>query len=113
MSPRFISVPVQGANKTLLGGLALPRVPLLATLKCQQTRTMSRDASGQSDINKMKVEPDGSFKRAPSSFRNFVQKGGQFPPEKGKPAKIRFHVQISKRPVADRYHLYVSYACRE
>jgi putative glutathione S-transferase len=39
------------------------------------------------------MESDGSFKRAPSSFRNFVQPGGQFPPEK------------------DRYHLYVSYAC--
>ncbi|KAH9976215.1 glutathione S-transferase [Lactifluus volemus] len=36
---------------------------------------------------------DGSFKRPPSSFRNFIQAGGQFPPER------------------DRYHLYVSYAC--
>ncbi|KAI0000875.1 hypothetical protein BJV77DRAFT_1057809 [Russula vinacea] len=35
----------------------------------------------------------GAFKRAASTFRNFVQAGGQFPPEK------------------DRYHLYVSYAC--
>ncbi|KAF8270467.1 glutathione S-transferase [Lactarius quietus] len=54
---------------------------------------MSRDVSHFSDISKSKTEADGSFKRAPSSFRNFIQVGDQFPPEK------------------DRYHLYVSYAC--
>jgi len=53
----------------------------------------SRDTSGQSDIQKMKPEADGSFKRAPSSFRDFIQKGGKFEAKKG------------------RYHLYVSYAC--
>ncbi|TFK73348.1 hypothetical protein BDN72DRAFT_869118 [Pluteus cervinus] len=41
----------------------------------------------------MKTEDDGSFKRAPSSYRNVVEKGGKHEPE------------------ADRYHLYVSYAC--
>jgi len=41
----------------------------------------------------MTTEPGGAFKRAPSSFRNFIQAGGEFPPER------------------DRYHLYVSYAC--
>ncbi|KAI0050359.1 glutathione S-transferase [Auriscalpium vulgare] len=54
---------------------------------------MSRDVSHQTDISKMKLEQDGSFKRAASSFRNFIKAGGEFPPEK------------------DRYHLYVSYAC--
>ncbi|TAQ87535.1 hypothetical protein B7494_g4140 [Chlorociboria aeruginascens] len=42
------------------------------------------------------VAPDdksGEFKRPQSQMRNFIQKGGEFPPEKG------------------RYHLYVSYAC--
>ncbi|TFY76199.1 hypothetical protein EWM64_g7811, partial [Hericium alpestre] len=53
----------------------------------------TRDVTGQTDISKMQLEPDGSFKRAPSAFRNQVEKGGKFPPEK------------------DRYHLYVSYAC--
>ncbi|EJF60554.1 glutathione S-transferase [Dichomitus squalens LYAD-421 SS1] len=52
-----------------------------------------RDVSHQSDISKRKPDADGSFKRKPSSFRNSIQKGGEFPPEKG------------------RYHLYVSYAC--
>jgi len=55
--------------------------------------TPSRDVSNQSDITKFKTEPDGTFKRAPSAFRNTIEKGGKFPPEK------------------DRYHLYVSYAC--
>jgi len=35
----------------------------------------------------------GEFKRGQSQFRNWIKKGGEFPPEKG------------------RYHLYVSYAC--
>ncbi|KAG9241823.1 glutathione S-transferas-like protein [Calycina marina] len=35
----------------------------------------------------------GEFKRGASQFRNFIKKGGEFPPEAG------------------RYHLYVSYAC--
>ena len=37
---------------------------------------------------------DGSFKRQDSSFRNFIEKGGKFAPER------------------ERYHLYVSFACR-
>ncbi|KAE9404642.1 glutathione S-transferase [Gymnopus androsaceus JB14] len=44
------------------------------------------DKSNQADFNKLKTEPDGSFKRLDAS-------GVQFEPEK------------------DRYHLYVSYAC--
>ncbi|EIM92344.1 glutathione S-transferase [Stereum hirsutum FP-91666 SS1] len=52
----------------------------------------TRDVSHQTNINKMKTE-NGNFNRAASSFRNFIEKDGQFPPEK------------------DRYHLYVSYAC--
>jgi putative glutathione S-transferase len=43
-----------------------------------------RDVTLQSDVTKFKVEPDGSFKRAESSFRNFIEKGGKFEPEKGK-----------------------------
>jgi putative glutathione S-transferase len=46
--------------------------------------TTTRDASSQSDISKLKTESDGSFKRAASSFRNFIENDGKFPPEKGK-----------------------------
>jgi putative glutathione S-transferase len=53
----------------------------------------TKDTTPQSDIQKMKTEPDGSFKRLDSTFRNTIENGGQFQPEK------------------DRYHLYVSYAC--
>ncbi|KAJ7762746.1 glutathione S-transferase [Mycena maculata] len=53
----------------------------------------TRDTSHLSDISKMKVESDGSFNRLSSVFRDFIQPGGKFAPEK------------------NRYHLYVSYAC--
>ncbi|KAK0220300.1 glutathione S-transferase [Armillaria fumosa] len=53
----------------------------------------SKPVKAQSDISIMKTSDDGSFKRAPSSFRNVIEKGGKFEPELG------------------RYHLYVSYAC--
>jgi putative glutathione S-transferase len=53
----------------------------------------TKDTSHFSDIGKMKVEDDGSFNRKPASFRDFIEKGGKFEPEKG------------------RYHLYISYAC--
>lgn len=42
----------------------------------------ARDVSHQTNINKMKTE-NGNFNRAASSFRNFIEKDGQFPPEKG------------------------------
>lgn len=41
-----------------------------------------------SDISKYKSEPDGSFKRPASSFRNFIKAGGQFPPEKGTSSRL-------------------------
>jgi glutathionyl-hydroquinone reductase len=53
----------------------------------------TRDVTNLSDITKIPTDAQGAFKRPASSFRNFIQAGGQFPPEK------------------DRYHLYVSYAC--
>ncbi|KII87773.1 hypothetical protein PLICRDRAFT_42268 [Plicaturopsis crispa FD-325 SS-3] len=47
----------------------------------------------QTDPTKRETNPDGSFKANVSTFRNFLEKGGQFEPERG------------------RYHLYVSYTC--
>ena len=44
---------------------------------------MSRDVSSLSDISRMTTESDGAFKRAASSFRNFIKAGGEFPPERG------------------------------
>ena len=44
---------------------------------------MSRDTSHQSDVTKIPTDADGAFKRPASSFRNFIQAGGKFPPERG------------------------------
>ncbi|KAI0355843.1 glutathione S-transferase [Trametes cingulata] len=52
-----------------------------------------RDVTHLTDISKGLAEADGSFKRKPSTFRDTIEKGGKFEPEKG------------------RYHLYVSYSC--
>ena len=38
---------------------------------------------GQSDVNKMKMQPDGSFDRKPSTFRHWITAEGPFKPEKG------------------------------
>ena len=55
-----------------------------------QRRSMStnRDVSKWSDISKSTFEADGSFKRKPSSFRDFIQKGGKFEPEKGMTVEV-------------------------
>ncbi|CAE6446320.1 unnamed protein product [Rhizoctonia solani] len=56
-------------------------------------RTMSQDKSeAQKDITKW-ASTDGHFRRQVSSFRDVIEKGGKFEPEKG------------------RYHIFVSYAC--
>jgi len=82
----------------------------------QTARTMSnvRDTSSQSDITKMVRQPDGSFKRQASVFRNFIEKGGKFEPEAGAfPLPFRPLLRLTpSSPLEDRYHLYVSYACR-
>jgi hypothetical protein len=53
-----------------------------------QLRTMAsqsqRDVSNQSDISRSKMDKSGSFNRRPSSFRDTIEKGGEFEPEKGK-----------------------------
>jgi putative glutathione S-transferase len=45
----------------------------------------ARDTTVQSDITKIPIEPDGSFKRLESTFRNTIEKGGKFEPDSGTP----------------------------
>ena len=79
-------------SSLLLRGLPLASRLSFASLSRQHLRChiirfgsspMSRDVSHLSDIAKSPTEADGSFKRPASSFRNFIQAGGQFPPERG------------------------------
>lgn len=52
-------------------------------LKQKEEEKASVDVTAQTDVNKLKTDPDGSFKRPASTFRSFVQENGEFPPEKG------------------------------
>jgi len=65
------------------------RTPLTSTVTPRRTTFMAstRDVSHLTDIGKMKVETDGTFKRQDAEFRNFIEKGGRFEPETG---RLRF-----------------------
>ena len=73
----------------------------------------ARDVSTQSDLKQLKREADGSFNRAPSTFRDIVQEGSKYEPEKGIlsiPLKPNGHSRSCTARLG-RYHLYVSYGC--
>ena len=85
------SLGLRSLRPLFLRHLAYKAAPsIVGNVTLHRLNTMSRDVSHFSDISKSKTEPDGSFKRAPSSFRNFIQVGGQFPPEKGTSISNRF-----------------------
>ncbi|KAK0452443.1 glutathione S-transferase [Armillaria borealis] len=67
----------------LPGVLSLVRPSLSLSLLARATFSSmsSKTVKTQSDISIMKTSDDGSFKRAPSSFRNVIEKGGKFEPE--------------------------------
>lgn len=74
----------------------------------------TKDVTAQTDIGKMTVEKDGSFKRKAASFRQSIKPDGEFPPEKGPYYRSVFVLRDElKESFAGRYHLYVSYACRK
>lgn len=39
--------------------------------------------AGKTDVSIIKNDTDGSFKRPASTFRDVIEKGGKFEPEKG------------------------------
>lgn len=54
------------------------------------------DAQGvgdQSDLTRVPKEKDGSFNRQVSSFRDTIEKGGKFEPEKG----LSFFISFPRR----------------
>src|SRR5258706_9494521 len=69
-----------------------------------------RDVSTQSDLKQLKREADGSFNRAPSTFRDIVQGGSKYEPEKGI-GQYHSNPTATHGPFTGRYHLYVSYGC--
>lgn len=71
----------------------------------------NKDASAKSgDFKPNWAASDGSFKRQVSSFRDVIEKGGKFEPEKGMcdvPSIAITGRQDSSRVSTGRYHLYV------
>lgn len=66
------------------------------------------------DVTKIKPQPDGSYNRAPSSFRNVIKKGGKFAPERGMYIlSLLISICVSTYKCVIDHHLYVSFACRE
>ena len=62
------------------------RIPHCVRQEPRPARNMSesaRDVLAQSDLKKLKLEADGSFNRAPSTFRDIIQEGSKYEPEKG------------------------------
>lgn len=56
-----------------------------STLPTSIRRTMASSSDKNSSPNILKwASKDGEFKRQVSSFRDAIQKGGEFPPEKGR-----------------------------
>ena len=64
-------------------------LPIISSF--QSTRAISSSSIKMGISNY--ASADGEFRRKDSSFRNHIQVGGKYPPER------------------DRYHLYVSWAC--
>lgn len=54
----------------------------------KRNMSSNKDTTDHSDINKMKAQKDGSFKRLDSSFRDFIVAGSKFEPEAGTHPRI-------------------------
>ena len=98
-SPRLHSGPVRGIYTR---GPQAFRVNQHSYLTRHQSRNMSnqRDLTYSSDISKRKNDGDGSFKRPPSSFREFIAKNGRFAPEKGEPISLHQWTVGQERAIA-------------
>lgn len=73
------------------------------------TRKMAGEDSKDKSITGW-ASGDGSFKRQTSSFRDVIEKGGKFEPEKGELASSCC-LHADRADTLGRYHLYVCLAC--
>jgi hypothetical protein len=76
----FRSTATRLLTQTALANAATPRRLSIATTH-YQIRTMS--TSDEKDKITSWASKDGSFKRQTSAFRDSIEKGGKFEPEKG------------------------------
>jgi len=53
------------------------------SVQFQRMSSTQRDVSHLSDISQSKMADDGSYNRKPSTFRDVIEKGGKYEPEKG------------------------------
>ncbi len=66
-------------------GSALPHqlTADVAKINIDTSSASGQSRGTQSDISKMKLEADGSFKRKASTFRDSISLDGEFTPDKG------------------------------
>src|SRR5580704_10267873 len=69
-----------------------PHLPHFLRLSPPPTRLLTVSTLAAMGISNY-ASQDGEFRRKPTTFRNQIEIGGRYPPEK------------------DRYHLFVSWAC--
>lgn len=81
------------ARLQTVGSHTIAKTYRIQTSSFIRTFTCSRNMSQKKDVLGWANSKDGEFRRHVSAFRDTIEKGGKFEPEK------------------DRYHLYVSYAC--
>lgn len=79
---RLINPRLRAPIQSTVGFASIPRGTSQSRIS-HTFRNMSKDYTVWSDISKSKSEPDGSFKRQDSTFRNFIEEGGKYAPEKG------------------------------
>jgi glutathionyl-hydroquinone reductase len=77
------STGVLGLTSSATPAKNLSTTETLYNLRIQRMSSNQRDVSHLADISKSKMADDGSFIRKPSTFRDVIEKGGKYEPEKG------------------------------
>jgi glutathionyl-hydroquinone reductase len=84
--------------------------PSFLTARYITNMSAEHKSEAQKDITKW-ASSDGHFRRQASSFRDVIEKGGKFEPEKGEFDGYFCLEGVGPDQWTGRYHIFVSYAC--